>query len=42
MNEQSKPYDYKEQLENKLNQKFPGLQTQLESLTNELGPALFI
>jgi hypothetical protein len=42
MNEEPKPYDYKKQLENRLKQKFPGLQEIWESLTNELGPALYV
>ncbi|MCH2449223.1 MAG: PIN domain-containing protein [Gracilimonas sp.] len=41
MNEEPEPYDYKEQLENELKQKFPGIQEKWESLTNELGPALY-
>jgi len=41
MNEEAKPYNYKEQLENELKQKFPGIQEKWESLTNELGPALY-
>ena len=41
MNEEPKSYTYKEQIENELKQKFPGLKERWESLTNELGPALY-